>query len=157
VESRAFEVTMRRPYPEKLKDPKWQKKRLEILARDEWSCRRCFDTKSTLQVHHRIYLPDAEPWEYPNKFLVTLCEECHEAEREEMAAALNDISAALKEIFFASEVRVLAEGFKGLVLKYPSEVVAEAIRYALSDEESINQITENYFHKLADDRKRRGI
>ena len=42
-------------YAEKLKDPRWQKKRLEILERDAWVCQKCFDTKSTLHVHHRIY------------------------------------------------------------------------------------------------------
>ena len=43
-------------YQEKLKHPKWQKKRLEILQRDEFKCVHCLDGESTLHVHHNMYL-----------------------------------------------------------------------------------------------------
>ena len=39
-------------YVEKLKDPRWQRKRLEILQRDDWKCYWCKDDKTTLNVHH---------------------------------------------------------------------------------------------------------
>lgn len=32
-------------YAEQLKDPRWQKKRLEILNRDEWKCTWCLSTE----------------------------------------------------------------------------------------------------------------
>ena len=64
-------------YFEKLKDPRWQKKRLEILERDNWTCRYCGDTEKTLHVHHLFYIPKVEPWEIHNGFLLTLCERCH--------------------------------------------------------------------------------
>ena len=63
-------------YSEKLKDPKWQKKRLKILERDNWTCQKCLSTKKTLHVHHKHYLK-CDPWEYPDKALISLCEECH--------------------------------------------------------------------------------
>lgn len=62
-------------YAEKLTDPRWQKKRLEVLSRDGWSCQRCSDTSSTLHVHHKRYT--GEPWDAPLEDLVTLCAECH--------------------------------------------------------------------------------
>ena len=64
-------------YSEKLKDPRWQKKRLEILERDEWECKACGDKDTTLHVHHIFYIPGKEPWEIPNGLLVTFCERCH--------------------------------------------------------------------------------
>ena len=64
-------------YSDKLKDPRWQKKRLQILERDEWACVKCSDMKSTLHIHHSKY--NGNPWESDNKDLFTLCEECHEA------------------------------------------------------------------------------
>ena len=73
---------MIKTYAEKLKDPRWQKKRLQIFERDNWSCQMCQRTKETLVVHHRLYLPEAEAWEYEDRFLVTLCERCHQRERE---------------------------------------------------------------------------
>ena len=65
-------------YAEKLKDPRWQKKRLEILERDEWTCQRCGDKESMLVVHHRLYYRGHEPWDYPNELLVTVCDPCHQ-------------------------------------------------------------------------------
>jgi hypothetical protein len=62
-------------YSEKLKDPRWQKKRLEVLEENEWRCEVCFDDAQTLHVHHDKYI--GEPWETPNEYLFVLCEECH--------------------------------------------------------------------------------
>lgn len=64
-------------YSEKLKDPRWQKKQLEILERDNWMCQDCFNSKKTLHVHHLKYEKGKNPWEYDNKDLITICENCH--------------------------------------------------------------------------------
>lgn len=63
-------------YSKKLQNPKWQKKRLEILNRDKWKCVKCKDEKTELHVHHLKY--EGEPHEVSNDFLVTLCAHCHE-------------------------------------------------------------------------------
>lgn len=65
-------------YSEKLKDPRWQKKRLEILDRDRWSCQICGDDTSPLNVHHMEYHSGINPWEYEDKELITACECDHE-------------------------------------------------------------------------------
>ncbi|MBC8441014.1 MAG: HNH endonuclease [Deltaproteobacteria bacterium] len=67
-------------YQEKLKDPRWQKKRLEIIDRDGWKCSVCGDNKNMLAVHHCEYMNGNEPWDYPGGLLVTLCEKCHSKE-----------------------------------------------------------------------------
>jgi hypothetical protein len=64
-------------YKEKLKHPKWQKKRLKIFNRDNWACRICGETEETLHIHHIKYLFSKEPWEYPDKLLATVCDSCH--------------------------------------------------------------------------------
>jgi 5-methylcytosine-specific restriction endonuclease McrA len=61
------------------KDPRWQKKRLEILERDKFKCRSCTNAESTLHVHHFKYDPDCKVWEYDNDDLITFCDTCHEA------------------------------------------------------------------------------
>ena len=63
-------------YSEQLKDPRWQKKRLEIMQRDSFKCASCGDEKSTLHVHHKNYVNGKAPWEYGDS-LITLCEKCH--------------------------------------------------------------------------------
>lgn len=68
----------KKSYSELLKDPRWQKKRLEILNRDKFECRCCGRDDKTLQVHHIIYETGRKPWEYNNDDLITLCEFCHE-------------------------------------------------------------------------------
>ncbi len=65
-------------YAEKLKDPRWQRKRLTILARDEFTCRDCGSEDKTLHVHHCLYRNNLDPWDYRDEELRTLCEECHQ-------------------------------------------------------------------------------
>lgn len=64
-------------YKDQLRKPEWQKKRLEIMQRDNFTCQICLDTEETLQVHHKSYDKDKKAWEYGNDRLVTLCETCH--------------------------------------------------------------------------------
>lgn len=66
-------------YSEKLLDPRWQKKRLEILNRDGFKCLDCGDADSTLHVHHRYYISGRHPWEYPDFCFKTLCKDCHKS------------------------------------------------------------------------------
>ncbi len=72
-------VPIKTDYSELLKHPKWQRKRLEIMQRDDFKCRSCEDEENTLHVHHLFYEKGKLPWEYDNKDLVTLCQNCHEA------------------------------------------------------------------------------
>ena len=64
-------------YAEKLRDPRWQKMRLQVMERDEFKCRSCKSGTETLNVHHAYYLKGAVPWDYPLAHLITLCESCH--------------------------------------------------------------------------------
>lgn len=70
---------MKPTYAEQLKDPRWQKKRLEVLEHHEFMCMECGDTKSTLHVHHRYYVSGRLAWEYPDFCYQTLCEGCHDS------------------------------------------------------------------------------
>ncbi len=63
-------------YAEKLKDPRWQKKRSAIFTRDHFECTKC-GTRDNLTVHHGCYEPEIEPWEFEDATLYTLCWPCH--------------------------------------------------------------------------------
>lgn len=63
-------------YSDKLKSPKWQKKRLEILNRDNFTCQYCGDTETELHVHHKRY-ESGDPWDSNSDDLVTICKHCH--------------------------------------------------------------------------------
>jgi hypothetical protein len=69
-------------YSEKLKDPRWQRRRLEIMQRDDFTCLRCEEAENTLHVHHLYYVSGREPWDYPLWSYQTLCEKCHKETRE---------------------------------------------------------------------------
>src|SRR5690349_11709786 len=125
-------------YSEKLKDPRWQKKRNGILERDNYQCQRCGDTKSTLHVDHRIYRSKHDPWDYEDRELQTLCETCHQwvtdlrAEiAEQYLSYTNDGLGLILEVISA-----IREGFKngdsvimheGRVLNVPKSEVARFI------------------------------
>jgi hypothetical protein len=69
-------------YSEKLRDPRWQRRRLEIMSKANFRCEKCFANDITLNVHHVIYRTGADPWDYPDEDLACLCEPCHEREHE---------------------------------------------------------------------------
>jgi len=71
------------------KDPRWQKKRLEILERDGYICQSCGAEDKTLHVHHQYYEYGKKPWEYPNKSLFCYCEDCHKRIEEEKKQILS--------------------------------------------------------------------
>lgn len=66
-------------YAQKLRDPRWQRRRLEVMQRDNFTCQECGDDTHTLHVHHTKYV-GGNPWDTPSEFLVTICEACHKAE-----------------------------------------------------------------------------
>lgn len=72
----------KKTYSELLRSPLWQKKRLEIMQRDDFACQHCGSEDNELQVHHLVYHKGAKPWEYDNSELITLCSHCHEVETE---------------------------------------------------------------------------
>lgn len=145
----------KRTYSEKLRDPKWQKKRLEILSRDEFSCQLCYDTSTTLHVHHRLYIKGNEPWEYDEKLLVTLCETCHEQE----GLAMKEDSATLIDAFklagfFSGDLQNMACDIRNMKLQHASEVVASAYAYAFKSEEMQALILELFFKSLNEKRNK---
>ncbi len=70
-------------YAEQLRHPMWQRKRLEVMQRDDFACQSCYGTEATLNVHHKRYVKGRMAWDYPADELVTLCQECHESKHSE--------------------------------------------------------------------------
>jgi hypothetical protein len=143
-------------YSEKLKDPRWQKKRLEILDRDEWCCRQCYDSESPLAVHHLRYIPGKEPWDYLPEQLITLCESCHSTEYEMMSDAISNLIEQIKDKGFLSfAVQELASAFNGLILPYPQEITAAIIEHALRTKEVFEMMSDQYFDHIQREAEKR--
>lgn len=74
----------RKDYLELLQRPEWRLRREIILKRDGSRCLNC-GSENNLQVHHRQYHRDLRsgafrlPWDYKEKYLITLCFDCHQA------------------------------------------------------------------------------
>lgn len=134
-------------YLEKLRDPRWQKKRLEILSRDEWTCQCCFDTTSTLHVHHRRYLPKREPWEYPDGHLVTLCESCHQNETDGMREALFLLEESAALFFLSHDVDTLACALHESPRRDAPHFMA-VVDYFLKNEDLFDAAAESYLSAM---------
>ena len=80
----------KRDYAQERLDPRWQKKRLDIMNRDSFACCDCGDENTTLNVHHRYYVTGRKPWEYPDWSFQTLCYPCHERHHEEESRECGD-------------------------------------------------------------------
>lgn len=109
-------------YADKLRDPRWQKKRLEIMERDGWKCLACGSSVKTLCVHHLVYRQ--EPWNSPNEELETLCDECHEMRESFNAAFGRSVLPTICVFDFVSMNTRLAES--------PLTVIPIRIGYALN-------------------------
>lgn len=64
-------------YSKKLASPKWQRKRLEILNRDNFTCQSCGSDKYELHVHHFKYSNTGKPEDVNDEDLITYCSHCH--------------------------------------------------------------------------------
>lgn len=85
-------------YEKQIKSPHWQKRRLQILQRDNFTCQICGSTEKTLHVHHLCYKKDAKIWDYPDKTLITLCEDCHRIEHEMRSENDNSITSLIHDL-----------------------------------------------------------
>jgi hypothetical protein len=136
-------------YSEKLKDPQWQRKRLRILERDEFSCQICGDTESPLAVHHYKY--SGEPWEVEDKYLKTLCENCHESEHKDLKEYKKLLLDTMEEL--QSECYREVAHIVNLILthsKYPPEISLHILETVLlSNENFFNDTIASYFFELA--------
>jgi len=65
------------------RNQKWVEFREEVIELDGEACVQCGKSRkngSVLQVHHKRYLKEKKPWDYPLDLCETLCKACHAAE-----------------------------------------------------------------------------
>lgn len=101
-------------YSDKLKDGQWQRRRLEILQRDDFKCTVCGSTK-LLHIHHNKYT--GQPWDAPASDLVTLCDSCHKKEHTKQ---------------FTPELKDVEEQIERTQSRLDSETLSESARYSLT-------------------------
>lgn len=122
-------------YYQKLKDPRWQKKRLQIMERDNFTCQSggCGSTTDTLNVHHKFYESGKDPWDYDGNVLVTLCENCHKEEEQCKDSAMKWLHRAFARAGFLNhQIEIFAEqieaspatGLKPYALQYLIQQIA---------------------------------
>ena len=137
-------------YFEKLKDPRWQKKRLEVFERDGWRCQCCYNDSNTLTVHHKFYERDIEPWDYPIEALKTLCIDCHEKEYNDRDSVEKKLLRVLKKSdFLSDEILEIAEGFANLKIVGHPTPTAILINWILSNHELMEKLNETHNEELS--------
>lgn len=85
-------------YKDLLKDPRWQKRRLEAFEAANWRCEHCNRQDKELHVHHCYYIRGRKPWEYPDALLVVLCGPCHDEKHEHEARLFQALAMALRKV-----------------------------------------------------------
>lgn len=119
-------------YSDKLKSPKWQKKRLEILNLRGFKCELCGDEENQIQVHHRFYLKGREPWQYDNDVFQVLCENCHDK---------NHKKEEIKEVFPEKYRKIISliESLESENITYQKEFIVGNIETILEEIVIINE------------------
>jgi len=113
-------------YSKDLQNGQWQKKRLEIMQRDDFKCL-CCKSKDSLVVHHLYYKYGMKPWQYKNDSLVTLCSKCHTKLHDELAEKAGRIAFELllgvynpekiKPVDFIEKVSTVEPPTKTIIIK----------------------------------------
>lgn len=136
----------RTSYAEKLKDPRWQRKRLEILERDGWACVLCDDATNTLHVHHWYYTKGKEPWEYPARALATLCESCHAQEEERRPEAESVLVAAFRAAgFSAADLEQISEAMFTLAGRAHFQgYISLAVHHLIQSPDLVEEAVQNW-------------
>jgi hypothetical protein len=114
-------------YSEKLLDPRWQRKRLEILSRDNFTCQICQSTTKTLHVHHKKYEYGKDPWEVEDIFLITLCKDCHYNETKDFEENLKYLVEILRQNLSSSGLWSLIHAFGNTPFNHPPDLYAEVV------------------------------
>lgn len=112
-------------YKEQLKSPKWQKRRLEIMSRDNFTCQMCGATDKQLHVHHIRYKPGRYIWDYKDDEIITLCEDCHNNEHniDGVTYDINEMIEVIRDYGFTNtEIRSVL-----LTLMYHGDLLLQAI------------------------------
>jgi len=135
-------------YFEKLKDPRWQKKRLQIFERDNWTCLNCGATDKTLTVHHTNY-QGKDPWETEDKYLKTLCEDCHdvefnEKESREMFEGLL-ISSLKHKGFLTGDIVQLHLGFEDIPEGIDIRKLSWVLRHILRSKSGCEMLITHFY------------
>lgn len=73
-----FVINKDLPINEQYSHPNWLNLRKNILTRDNNKCKMCQQNNTTLHVHHLMYPKNKFIWEIDEKYLVVVCENCHE-------------------------------------------------------------------------------
>jgi len=106
----------KKTYAEKLLDPRWQRKRLEVLDDNDFTCQSCGDSESTLHVHHKMYAKGKEPWEYTLNQYSVLCKTCHEIEHSKDFDVFFEVMSRLSVDgpYNKEEAAYIIAGFAGI-------------------------------------------
>lgn len=134
-------------YSKKLQNPNWQRKRLEILSRDNFKCISCASTDKELHVHHRWYESGKEIWDYPDACFETLCHECHEYVEMHIKETAHDLYLDLRRSLldqsdYSSILNLLNSiSYKSDYSKYSTFQLSDALHY-ITEHDVIGQIIE---------------
>lgn len=114
-------------YSEKLKDPRWQKKRLEIMERDSWTCQLCYAEDRPLHVHHKKYEYGKNPWDIDSAYLLTLCDNCHAIETKDYTQNINELIDILRQTLSSKGLYALVNAFGNTNFSYSADLYAEVV------------------------------
>ena len=129
-------------YHSQLKDPLWLDKRDSILERDNHTCRACGATDS-LQVHHSLYEYGKKAWEYPDFWLITLCNSCHKSVHNDLSDLKMSLDI-LKRDHSATDKIALASKAVWMIMadsEHSQTIMRNAIKSALYVDDCVSAVT----------------
>lgn len=92
-------------------DPRWQRRRLQVMESVGFQCENCGSKDTTLNVHHKRYRGDQKPWEYEDWELACYCEKCHKKWHDSMESLKDTIALSFNpgELFEFQRIAAMIE------------------------------------------------
>lgn len=124
------------------KNANWQKKRLEILTRDEFTCQSCSNggEEVYLHVHHIVYIENKKVWDYPDDHLITVCDSCHKEIHNNKDASRYIIDQFSFNVDFSNELIMILTRLNTLRGKGLLFVISEIRHYVEFMEQKCNKL-----------------
>lgn len=109
-------------YHRRRKDGRWDMLSLKLRNEANYTCQRCGfhnEHNKYVTVHHKYYIEDRDPWDYPTDAFQVLCNNCHQAinNMEEVPRHSNPNKDEMKEKVFIL-TRCFYRSFNCCDLKY---------------------------------------
>jgi hypothetical protein len=95
-----------------------------------------------------VYLKDTEPWDYPDDYYMTLCQNCHKSEGAKSQSAIESLIYSARVRFLSDQISDLSLAINGIPRFGILDVEMSVISWALTNKDILKKLKDEYFEYI---------